>query len=153
MRLSALITAVLLWPALAAAADNGVPIHLSATADDPVGARFAYRIKEEIRKSGQMQFVPSDSDAFVDLVLTTLDPDEDGLRTIYSLVVTVRDLSAGKSALFYYETSYVGLCGASAVNDCAESVAAKVDKVVDEYKAAFSKLSDAADEASKKDVN
>ncbi|MFO1408641.1 MAG: hypothetical protein U1F08_14085 [Steroidobacteraceae bacterium] len=143
----------LLWSTLALAAEKGVPVYLGATADDPVGSRLAYRIKEQIRKSGQMEFVPSASDAFVGLNLTTLDPDDAARRTVYSLVVTIRDFSAKDAELFYYWSSYVGTCGTNKVDECAESIAADVDQVVDSWKSALSKLSESRPDTDQKSAN
>lgn len=128
-----LLTLPLLLAALQASAQQKLPdpskVAVDVTADDSVGLRLVYQIKELLRASKGMSLVPEEESG-VQLHVVTLDPDDPdgGLRTVYSIVWTIVDLCG----LQAYWTSTVGTCGGSKVESCAASIVATTDKVVTE---------------------
>jgi len=113
------------------AADSGMPVYVAGTADDAVGERLVYAVKETIRKSGGLSLQASTQDAFLAVNMVTLDPDDNGSRTVYSFVLTSAD---SDESHFDYELSFVGVCGTDRVVQCAERIVASVDSVSERYK-------------------
>lgn len=126
------LTLPLLLAALQASAQQKLPdpsrVAVSVTADDSVGLRLVYQIKELLRASKGMSLVPEEESG-VQLHVVTLDPDDPdgGLRTVYSITWT----AIGRGLQVYW-TSTVGTCGGSKVESCAASIVATTDKVVTE---------------------
>jgi len=113
------------------AKEDRFPVSVDATADDMVGRRLVYKVKEELKQSAAMCLVGSD-EAGIHLVLVTLprDPDNPSLSTVFSAVWTVEDDFIYPT----YITSMVGYCGSDAVKSQAESLVAQTDKVISDLK-------------------
>lgn len=115
-------------PALVAHAQSGTAVWVSATAEDIVGGRLVYSLKEAVRRSVGLRLVDRREDAAIIVHLVTLDPDSNvGNRTIYSAVWTVQTLH--NPPVTMYMTQYVGLCGAKRLEGCAQSLVATTDNV------------------------
>lgn len=100
-------------------------VHVTSTADDTVGRQFVYEIREKLRSSNGLSFADTDSEALIRLKIVTLDPDSGrGVRTIYSVVLTVRPLD--RDADMYWN-NFVGICGQAAVESCARGIVAETD--------------------------
>lgn len=105
------------------------PVFVIGQAPDIVGSRLVYAVKEGIRRSSGLHFVERPQDGFIGLYIVSLDPDSDtaqrGLRTIYSVVWTLKSL--GENQFNVYLTSIVGTCGANRVPEFADSIVAITD--------------------------
>jgi len=109
------------------AKEDRFPVSVNATADDIVGRRLVYKVKEEFRRSASMRLVDLD-DAAVQLRLVTLprDSDNPSLSTVYSAVWTLED---GDFYSFYVK-SQVGYCGSDVLDSQAELLVAETDKAI-----------------------
>lgn len=106
-------------------------VYLGATADDSVGGRLVYAMKEKIRRSAGMTLVDRDQDGRIAVQIVTLDPDSSsggGRRTIYSVVWLAKTFHETPIDMFL--TNSVGLCGSNKVQECAEDLVADTDKQV-----------------------
>jgi hypothetical protein len=61
-------------------------VHVQATAKDLVGSQLVYYLRENLRTSRGMELVFAENDAVVNVRVVTIDPDDAGHRTIYSVV-------------------------------------------------------------------
>jgi hypothetical protein len=104
-----------------------VKVHVQATAKDPVGNQLIYFLRENLRASIGMELVVAENDAIVNLRLVTIDPDDAGHRTIYSIVWTIKQFD--RKAHIYY-TSAVGLCSSERARECALQLTAQTDSLV-----------------------
>lgn len=101
-------------------------VYVSATAEDSVGSRLAFAIKEGIRRSAGLSLADREDDGLIGVRIVTLDPDEDrGNRTIYSVVWTVKTLH--DTPVTMYLTNSVGICGSNRVAACADNLVADTD--------------------------
>jgi hypothetical protein len=121
------------------AADEGFGIHVESTTPDPVGRQLAFEIREGVRRSAGMRFASAPSDAFIGVSIVTLDPDSDGLSTVYSVVLTSKDGGAERPH-FDYENNLVGVCGRDRVKNCASSIVASIDELSETYKRVVAEL-------------
>jgi|APHig6443717817_1056837.scaffolds.fasta_scaffold228022_2 hypothetical protein len=114
--------------------ENRFPVSVAATANDIVGGRLAYKVKEEVRRSASMHLVDPD-EAGVHLVLVTLprDTNNPSFSTVYSAVWTLKHDELFPS----YLNSQVGYCGSDAVDSQAESLVAETDKIISDLKSLF----------------
>ena len=123
---------ILLFALLALAGPAGaqVKVYVSSTAEDSVGGRLAYAIKERIRRSSSMEIADRAQDGFIGVNIVTLDPDANsasqGNRTIYSLVWTTKTLHQTPVTMFLGNS--VGLCGSRRVDECGDDLVADTDK-------------------------
>lgn len=123
----------------AGAADSGFAVYVNATTPDPVGKQLVFAIKENLRRSEGMQFASAPNDAFIGVSIVTLDPEENGYSTVYSVVLTSKD-GGSERPHFDYENNIVGMCGANRVQYCASSIVASIDELSETYKRAFTEL-------------
>lgn len=138
---------MLLCSRAALSSQDGAHVFVRATAEDRVGSLLAYQLREEIRKSGGMELVASENDARFIVRLITIDPDESGSRTVYSVVLTAKQFD--RDATIYW-TNIVGVCGMNRVPTCAQSLAAETDKMVTAVKEILYELLKQAAEEEKK---
>ncbi|HPB91811.1 MAG TPA: hypothetical protein PLD80_09920, partial [Rugosibacter sp.] len=86
-------------------------VYVQPSAQDAVGGRLAYAIKEGVRRSSGMSLADRDEDAALTVSIVTLDPDRNtqtsSTRTIYSVVWTVKTLHS--TPIDMYLTNSVGL--------------------------------------------
>jgi hypothetical protein len=104
-------------------------IYIQSTAPDFVGQRFVYELRERINASSRYAIGDSQESSLFHLRVVTIDPEnnaQQGVRTVYSVVLTTVDLSAPRG-LTYYMTSWVGSCGANVVSACAANIVASTD--------------------------
>jgi hypothetical protein len=113
----------LMVPAYAAAQ---IKVAVVDAADDMVGGRLVYAVKEGIRRSSGLVLADRVPDALIQVKIVTLDPDDNkGIRTIYSVVWTAQTLN--ETPVDMYLTNNVGLCGTSRVPECADRLVAQTD--------------------------
>lgn len=109
-----------------------VPVHVLSTTDDPTGTQLLYHYRERLRASQGMNLVGTREESLIRVKFVTLDPSngENGLTTVYSLVLTVRQFDRDADV---YWTHFVGICPQRETVQCADSLAAQTDKVATEY--------------------
>ena len=118
------------------AQDRRSAVFVDASAPDGQGDRLVYAVKEQIRRSASMRLVDTEKESGFQLHLSTLDPDNNNYRTIYSMTVTLANLN--NPAIFsMYLDSTVGSCGANVIDQCANSIVARADTSVSGIRAAF----------------
>jgi len=107
-----------------------VKVHVISTADDSVGSRLVFGIREGIRRSSGMELVGLESDALVTIRIVTIDPSANtasaGSQTVYSMVVTAKTMH--ETPVDMYLENIVGHCGARRVSECADGLVADTDK-------------------------
>ncbi|MHC1712130.1 MAG: hypothetical protein AB9872_08275 [Solidesulfovibrio sp.] len=98
---------------------------------DPLGARLAYRLKELLGRSALMQLTNKDEKKIV-IVLKTKEefPGRPNLCSIYSVSWL---FSSREGALKYYLTSEAGIVDAAGVDQTAEMLLGKTDKLANTY--------------------
>ncbi|MCC7429831.1 hypothetical protein IT568_03190 [bacterium] len=109
-------------------AQEPFPIEVDdAKAEDLVGRRLAYLIKEEIRKSQSMRLTVLDEPR-ITLILTTLpkEKEDPSVATIYS---AVKNLSSSGSPPTYLGCQ-LGYCGSSVVEEAAQLIVAGLDELL-----------------------
>lgn len=99
-----------------------MPVAIDATADDSVGKRLVYQIKEGINRSTSMH-ITLEEELGMGLKIVTLEGDRDtpGNYTTYSVTWTWIN---PEQVFPFYLTSSVGVCGSSRVESVAESLVA-----------------------------
>ena len=109
-----------------------MPVFIESAAQDTVGSRLAYAIREKVRQSSGFALVTTTDGALFRIGLVTLDPNANastaGYSTIYSVVLTAW---RPQTKTWTYINKFVGNCGSARVNECAESVMAEADKASD----------------------
>ena len=100
-------------------------VYVSYTAEDTVGSRLVYALRERLRVSHGLKLVDSEEDSFIQIRLVTIDPDDNRASTVYSAVITVTQL--GNSSAKIYWTNLVGVCGSNRVVSCADGLTAGID--------------------------
>ena len=110
-------------------------VYVGSTAEDSVGGRLVYAMKEKIRRSAGMILVDRDEDARIAVRVVTLDPDTaggSGRRTIYSAVLTAQTFHNTPVDMFL--TNYVGMCGTARIQECADDLVVVTDRYVTKVK-------------------
>lgn len=100
-------------------------ISLKPTMTDPVGSRVETSIRSKIILSDAMEDTEDKSPFCLVMVVVTLDPDNNGNRTIYSVVYSLRYMYTD-----FFLTTNVGYCGSRRVDECAQGL---IDDAVVEY--------------------
>lgn len=122
-----IILLLALYPILTQAQSPIYFEHYSSS-NDIVGSRLAYKVKEHIRLSQNMQLVVDEDEAIIKIILQTMPYEDTGYITIYSVVWTVRQLTYPHSKIYW--DSELGYCGGGRVNDMAETIIADTDKIL-----------------------
>lgn len=134
--------------ALATPATAQVKVYVESTAEDSVGGRLAYAIRERIRRSSSMEIADREKDGFIGVHIVTLDPDANnanqGTRTIYSLVWTTKTFH--QTPVTMYLGNSVGLCGSRRVDECGDDLVADTDRWLSRVKGWVLDAVDAAGE-------
>jgi hypothetical protein len=118
------------------AQDTRAAVFVDASAPDVQEGRLVYAVKGQIRRSASMRLVDAEKESGFQLRLNTLDPDNNNYRTIYSMAVTLVNLSNPATFSMYLDST-VGSCGANVIDQCANSIVARADTSVSGIRAAF----------------
>lgn len=114
-----------------------LPVAISISAEDTVGRRLAFYVREEIAKSGSFAVVDEDFGRGFKVELVTIDPGSDGVQTAYSLVILI----AQKEGFDLFVINYVGHCGADRVRDCAQRILGSLGEQVETIRQAVKRQS------------
>lgn len=112
-----------------------IPIEVRGAAEDMVGGRLVYHVKEALR--GARGFCDPEPDfCHVTLVLTTMDRHKgegtmENLCTVYAAIWLVTTTEPGMPD--HYITSTVGSCGSDRVKSSAESLVAETDRLFGDW--------------------
>lgn len=114
----------LLLGAVAHAESFKMPVEVVATAEDSVGSRLVYFVKEGIQSSSTLELSIS-PELGLRVMIVTLDQDSrnPGYSTAYSFVVTWVNT---QQPFPYFLNQYVGYCGSSRVQECAQVLVAHI---------------------------
>ncbi len=130
---------ILLLSVAAHAEPFKMPVEVVATAEDSVGRRLVYFVKEGIQSSSTLELSIS-PELGLRVMIVTLDQDSrnPGYSTAYSFVVTW----VNKQQPFpYFLNQSVGYCGSSRVQECAQGLVANIaensESVLRLFKAAY----------------
>ncbi|MEK8049216.1 hypothetical protein AACH10_03095 [Ideonella sp. DXS22W] len=108
------------------------------TANEAVGGRLAFAVKERIRSSSGFKLVTARGDAVYRISLVTLD-DKSGYSTVYSVVFAAWQ---PQTNTWTYLNNIVGTCGSNRIVECADGLVADADKTAEAprefYKTYFS---------------
>ena len=107
------------------------PVAVEHDDADPVGARLAYRLKESLGRSSLMTPTNKDEKKLV-IVLKTKEefPGRPNLCSIYSVSWL---FSSREGALKYFLASEAGIVDASGVDQTAEALLGRTDKLASAY--------------------
>lgn len=124
---------------LCAAAWGQTPIEFIYTAEDSVGARLAYAVKEKLLSSKSLALSNNTGSRF-QARLVTLDGDgrssQSSNYTIYGVVFTFR---FDAEPVPWYLNNFIGTCGVNRIENCADSIVARMSKEVDDIAKASTK--------------
>ena len=109
-----------------------VPVEINGDASDVVGSKILYNVREDIRKSTYMGLFFKPDQPRIQIHFLTIDPNENkqnaGISTVYSCVITW----AKKDREYpLYVTSFVGICGESRMEGCAEDIVSRISREAD----------------------
>jgi hypothetical protein len=119
------VACLALWPQ-GILAQTKLVVEVINSGEDSVGSRLAYKVKEDIRRSGGLRLTNIDEQRFR-FRLTTMDAFKGGSSTIYGFTITLKN--AGGLELFVRDG--VGICGGTRVDDSAEDLVADIDRETD----------------------
>jgi len=107
------------------------PITIEHDDADPIGAKLAYHIKEMLGRSSLMQLTSKDEKKLV-LVLKTKEefPGRPNVSSIYSISWL---FSSREGALKYFLTAEAGIVDNAGVDQTAEAILGKTDKLATTY--------------------
>jgi hypothetical protein len=113
------------------------------TGEDPAGERLAYEIREAIRRSAAYELAPLEKST-LQVQLVTIDTQDKGSRlygnaTAAATAFTVSNFIPYEAHnpqtwLPIFLTATIQTCGIRALEDCAKSTLAVLDKEVEHYK-------------------
>lgn len=115
----------------ASGAQDQVNVCVIAAADDSVGSRLVYALREGVRRSAGLKYVAQRDDSEMTITVLTLGVDgkNDGHRTIYSVVWTRPFIVRFDE----YIDHIVGVCGAERIRECADHLLAITDELASRY--------------------
>ncbi len=107
------------------------PVTVEHDDNDPVGARLAYRLKEQIGRSSLMVLTNKDEKKVV-IVLKTKEefPGRPNLSSIYAVSWL---FSSREGSLKYFLTSEAGIVDNAGIDQAAEEILGKTDKLATTY--------------------
>jgi hypothetical protein len=111
-------------------------IYVEDHTEDVQGHRLAYAVKEQIRTSAGMRLVDTFNESALQVHLASIDPDNNQARTVYSVAISLINLTA--PGMFpYYLDSTTGVCGRQVIDQCANSLVAALDNDLSAVRAGF----------------
>ncbi|WP_201696856.1 hypothetical protein [Paraburkholderia hiiakae] len=113
-------------------------VYVDDRTEDVQGHRLAYAVKEQIRNSASMRLVDTKDESALQIHLSSLDPDNDQIRTVYSMALSLINFSSPSSPPVYLDSTS-GVCGAHVIDQCANSILARVDSEISAVRAALAK--------------
>jgi hypothetical protein len=131
---TALLSGVLLAAPSHAQGRLAVELTTSPKADDVVGQRLAYLVKEELESSHTLQLTYDQAAARTHVYLVTLDPTHRGEMTVFSVTVTFD--APGTQGPIYLGSS-VASVGLDNVEQAAQGVVAEVSQNIDAFRASL----------------
>lgn len=107
-----------------------MPVQVISTADDSVGKRLIYSLKEQILQSSSLSLSLGQGRIGLQANIVTLEqnPLQPGVSTVYSLVVSWKSVDMPFPFLV---DQYTGYCGTDRVRSCAESLVAAISEASD----------------------
>ena len=137
MNIKLLAAAVLLavWGAANAQAARSA-VYIEGTANDIQGQRLVYAVKEQIRRSAGMSLVDDEKESGFQARLITEDVDNGNIRSEYAVVITMMNLTSPGSFPYFLDYT-IGVCGANVVDQCASTIAARIDRDASTIRSAF----------------
>jgi len=105
-----------------------IAVEVIGSANDMVGKRLIYQIKEDIRRSSIMRLSITDENRF-QLYISTMPKfdDDPSIATIYSVIWCITGPEMGMSLYLY---SSLGYCGRDVVASSAENIVAQTDELI-----------------------
>lgn len=103
-----------------------IAVEILDLCEDNVGQRLAYKIREEIRKSNAFRLTTFDESRLQIRIRSISYDEEYDAATIYSVIWLFR--SPETAAIYFYDT--FGYVGSSRINEVAERIVAKTDKMI-----------------------
>ncbi|UJX41503.1 hypothetical protein K9F62_02045 [Desulfovibrio sp. JY] len=108
-----------------------IPVAIEHDDSDPLGARLAYRIKEMLGRSSLMQPSSKDEKKIVIAIKTKEEfPGRPNVASIYSISWL---FSSKEGSLKYFLTSEAGIVDAPGMDQTAEEILGKTDKLATTY--------------------
>lgn len=130
--LLALACALLLALPASAQPAGKLPLAFISSAPDDIGARIAYRVREQLRRSAAVTLTPDQGAAWLWANFTSVRIDGSA-ATAYALVLGLNDGGAWSGSSYW--ASQVGNCGSDVTDKCAATVLAFIDQSVSAFQA------------------
>lgn len=108
-----------------------IPVRIDTNADDIVGRRVAFNLREVVASSKQFDIgvVKSKPKLVISLITLATPVSEDGIATVYSAAFTWDDPD---NPAAWHLSHIVGSCGGNRVRSCAESIAAEAAQLYEQ---------------------
>lgn len=111
-------------------------VYIDDHTEDNQGHRLAYAVKEQIRNSAGMRTVDTVGESGLQVHLGSIDATGAQLQTAFTVVYTLTDFGSPGGFQFYLDSTG-GICGAQAIDECANSIVARLDTNLSGVRAAF----------------
>jgi len=128
-----IVTLAAAWVAAFPLASTGQPakakpilLEVSSEADDTLGARLEYSLREKLRRSAGMTLVTKGKSVRIIVVTLPIDKGADSAMLLFSYTFT---LYRGDDQPDLYHSTSIMRCGRNRIDDCASDVIAAADKV------------------------
>lgn len=112
----------------ATSANGPVDLLVASGAEDSVGQRLLYSLREKARASQTFRLTETKTPGAIRILVVTIDPDKpNGNRTVYSVTY----MYWTSASQWVYLSSNVGSCGTKRIEECAESLLAEAASFLD----------------------
>lgn len=113
-----------------------VAVHIEAVANDVLGRSLLAETRRAVASSETLSLARNLETSDLVARITTMNPQDTSglpLKTVYALVLNLR--TTEKPSREVYGMSYVGQCGAAAVEACATEITSKTEDVLRQLRA------------------
>lgn len=118
-----LTAVVLALVSLSNAAHAKTPVQIFSQAQDDVGKRLVYSIREAVGSSSIFSLFAGEQAGAIGLRFVSIQPDQPGIYTTYAIAITMET-----SVASIYVANTVGNCGSEKIAECTQQVMAFLDE-------------------------
>lgn len=121
---------------VAAQVPDKLPLAFVVNANDDIGQRIAYVVRDRLRRAPTVALSPDKSTAWMVVTFNSMRV-EGAQAAAYMLEAVLNDRGAFSGSAYW--NSWVGSCGSDATAKCAQSVLAAIDQAVTDFQAEYTR--------------